>query len=134
MIMGANSYQEVLTIGGCDTRDQIVGYSSRGPSIQNMYPCKPDLVAYTHFLGAKTVRTFLPDTGVSTACPVAAGCVAALRTSPSLKPGAVSPANLFQTLRNTARKPGGGGPGWTPDFGYGIINPVAAGRALGAIP
>jgi hypothetical protein len=132
MIMGANAYQEVLTIGGCDTNDQMVGYSSRGPSIHHMFQHKPDLVAYTHFLGSKTVETFVPDTGVSAACPVAAGCVAALRTR--VKQNAVSPADLFQTLRNTARKPAGGGAGWTPDFGYGIINPVAAGRALGVIP
>lgn len=132
MIMGANAYQEVLTIGGCDTNDQVVGYSSRGPSIHHMFQHKPDLVAYTHFLGSKTVETFVPDTGVSAACPVAAGCVAALRTR--VKQNAVSPADLFQTLRNTARKPAGGGAGWTPDFGYGIIDPVAAGRALGVIP
>jgi hypothetical protein len=132
MIMGANAYQEVLTIGGCDTNDQMVGYSSRGPSIQYMFQNKPDLVAYTHFLGSKTVTMWVPDTGVSAACPVAAGCVAALRTS--ARPNAVPPAALFQTLRNTARKPGGGAPGWTPDFGYGIIDPVAAGRALGVIP
>lgn len=37
MIMGANAYQEVLTIGGCDTNDQVVGYSSRGPSIPHMF-------------------------------------------------------------------------------------------------
>ena len=134
MIMGANAYQEVLTIGGCDTNDQMVGYSSRGPSIHNMYQHKPDLVAYAHFLGSKTVATHVPDTGVSAACPVAAGCVAALRTSNKVKPNAVSPAALFKKLTDTARRPGGGGPGWTPDFGYGIIDPVAAGRALYAIP
>ena len=134
MIMGANTYQEVLMIGGCDTNDKMVGYSSRGPSIQNMFQYKPDLVAYTHFLGSKTVEMFVPDTGVSAACPVAAGCVAALRTSAQVKPNVVPPATLFQTLRNTARKPGGGSPGWTPDFGYGIIDPVAAGRALAVIP
>jgi hypothetical protein len=44
------------------------------------------------------------------------------------------PAALFKKLRDTARKPGGGGAGWTPDFGHGIIDPVAAGRALGVIP
>jgi hypothetical protein len=134
MIMGANAYMEVLTIGGCDTNDQMVGYSSRGPSIPGMFQDKPDLVAYTHFLGSKTVRICVPDTGVSAACPVAAGCVAALRTK--VKPtgsNAVPPATLFQTLRNKARQPGGGGPVWTPDFGYGIIDPVAAGKVLGAI-
>ena len=134
MIMGANTYQEVLTIGGCDTNDQMVGYSSRGPSIAGMYQNKPDLVAYTHFLGSKAVNMFAPDTGVSAACPVAAGCVAALRTSPRVKPNVVQPPALFQTLRNTARRAGGGPPGWKADFGYGIIDPVAAGRALGVIP
>jgi Subtilase family len=133
MIMGANAYQEVLTVGGCDTNDQVVGYSSRGPSIHHLFHDKPDLVAYTHFLGSKTVATHVPDTGVSAACPVAAGCVAALRTSDKVKPTAVSPAALFKKLRDTARKPGGGGAGWKPDFGHGIIDPVAAGRALGAI-
>jgi Subtilase family len=131
MIMGANTYEEVLTVGGCDTKDQMVGYSSLGPSIAGMYPDKPDLVAYTHFLGSKVVRTFVPDTGVSAACPVAAGCVAALRTK--VKPTAVKPKALFKTLRDTAQRPGGGAPVWKPDFGYGIIRPVAAGRVLGVI-
>ncbi len=131
MIMGANTYEEVLTVGGCDTNDQMVGYSSRGPSILGMYQHKPDLVAYTHFLGSKTVGMDVPDTGVSAACPVAAGCVAALRTK--VKPTPVNP-NFFATLRNTAFTPGGGAAGWKPDFGYGVIRPVDAGRALGVIP
>jgi hypothetical protein len=139
MIMGSNAYEkEVLTVGGCDTNDEMVGYSSRGPSIlkdvvdQTNYRFsgnKPDLVAYTHFLGSRVVRTFVPDTGVSAACPVAAGCVAALRTK--IRPTAVPPALLFDTLRNTARKPAGGPPGWDPAFGHGIVNPVAAAHALG---
>jgi hypothetical protein len=131
MIMGANAYEEVLTIGGCDTKDQMVGYSSRGPSIAGMYQYKPDLVAYTHFLGSKAVAMHVPDTGVSAACPVAAGCVAALRTR--VKPTAVKPKDLFKTLKDTAHTPGGGTPAWKPDFGYGIIRPVAAGRVLGVI-
>lgn len=127
MIMGANAYEEVLTIGGCDTNDEMVGYSSRGPSIAGMYQYKPDLVAYTHFLGSKVVGMHLPDTGVSAACPVAAGCVAALRTQ--FKPSVVTPSKLFKTLRDTAYRPTGGGP-WSADFGYGIIRPVAAYQAL----
>jgi len=131
MIMGANTYEEVLTIGGCDTNDRMVGYSSRGPSIVGMYQHKPDLVAYTHFLGSKAVAMHVPDTGVSAACPVAAGCVAALRTR--VKPTAVKPKDLFKTLKDTAHRPGGGPPVWKPDFGYGIIRPVEAGRVLGVI-
>ena len=129
MIMGASAYEEVLTIGGCDTDDSVVGYSSRGPSIAGMYQNKPDLVAYTHFLGSKAVNPFTPDTGVSAACPVAAGCVAALRSK--VKPTSTSPHDLFTALRNTARRPGGGAAVWTPDLGYGIIDPVAAATALG---
>jgi hypothetical protein len=134
MIMGANTYQEVLTVGGCDTNDRLVGYSSRGPSIQNMYQQKPDLVAYTHFLGSRTVETFVPDTGVSAACPVAAGCVAAVRTR--LPPTGVLPHQLFDTLRATART-GNGSPTaggvWNDQFGFGIIDPVRAGQSLGII-
>jgi len=131
MIMGANSYPEVLTIGGCDTNDELTGYSSRGPSIAGMAPNKPDLLAYTHFLGSKTLRTYIPDFGVSAACPVAAGCVAALRTR--LSPATTPPANLFNVLRTTARKVVTT-PGWDPGYGYGIINPVAAALTLGLIP
>ena len=130
MIMGASTYPEVLTVGGCDTDDEVVGYSSRGPSIANMFQEKPDLVAYTHFLGSKVLGRSVPDTGVSAACPVAAGCVAALRTKVSHT--AVTPKRLFDTLKATARRRGAPG-GWNPDAVYGIIDPVAAGRALGAI-
>jgi subtilisin family serine protease len=129
MIMGASSYPEVLTVGGCDTHDELTGYSSRGPSMAGMFAEKPDLVAYTHFLGSKTIRIFLPDSGVSAACPVAAGCVAALRTK--LPPAATPPADLFDALRATARKVTG--PGWDPGYGHGIIQPVAAARRLGLI-
>jgi hypothetical protein len=135
MIMAANTYPEVLTIGGCDTHDDIVGYSSRGPSIAGMYQQKPDLAAYTHFLGSKARRIWIPDTGVSAACPVAAGCVAALRTR--VGPAQVPPAQLFDVLKSTARTGNGGyGPGgvWNSTFGYGIIDPVAAGRRLNIIP
>jgi len=137
MIMGANAYPEVLTIGGCDANDRMVGYSSSGPVIAGMFPPnsvlehKPDLVAYTHFLGSKAVTCWVPDTGVSAACPVAAGCVAALRTRWS--PQQVPPAMLFQKLRDTARTPVGGTtpPGqWDPAYGYGIIDPLAATAVL----
>jgi len=131
MIMGANSYEEVLTVGGCDTNDQVVGYSSRGPSIAGMYQNKPDVVAYTHFLGSKVIGMDAPDTGVSAACPVAAGCVAALRTrfKPSGAPPTVTPQRMFQQLKATAYRPAGGGP-WSADLGYGIIRPMDAYRKL----
>ena len=38
-INGAAAYPEVLTVGGCDNKDDVVGYSSRGPAI----PWKPPM-------------------------------------------------------------------------------------------
>lgn len=128
-IMGANAYDEVLTVAGCDTEDALVGYSSQGPSIANMPQNKPDVTAYTHFLGSKSERIFIPDSGTSAACAVAAGCIAALRTK--LPPDATSPAALIQVLKDTAHRVVGSG--WHPDYGYGIIDPVAAAKKLGLI-
>jgi hypothetical protein len=128
-IMGANAYTEVLTVAGCDTRDALVGYSSQGPSIRHMPQKKPDLTAYTHFLGSKAQRIYIPDSGTSAACAVAAGCIAALRAK--LPPASTSPAALIQVLKQTARHVAG--PGWHQDYGYGIIDPVEAAKSLGLI-
>jgi subtilisin family serine protease len=126
-IMGANAHPEVLTVGGCDTNDRIVGYSSQGPAIAGMFPEKPDVAAYTHFNGSETYGPGSPDSGTSTACPVAAGCVAAIRTRVSCS---TTTADLFKQIRTTARSvpPQNG---WQPDFGHGIIDPNAAATSLG---
>jgi subtilisin family serine protease len=133
-INGAATYPEVLTVGGCDVDYELVGYSSRGPAIPwkppFSQPEKPDVVAYTHFYGSEAAGRKRPDTGTSASCPVAAGVIAAIRTKRS--PSATSPTSLNQTLRNTARQFGGSG--WNPNYGYGVIQPVAAARALGLIP
>jgi subtilisin family serine protease len=132
-IMGANTYTEVLTLAGCDIDDVRVCYSSQGPSIAGMPQQKPDVTAYTQFLGSKTQRGprgFEPDTGTSTACAVASGCIAALRTS--LPPMNTAPAALIGVLQATAQPAGGVVPNF--DCGYGIIRPVAAGQNLGIIP
>jgi subtilisin family serine protease len=143
MIMGANAYPEVLTVGGCDAENDVIGYSSRGPAISMFTQSevlakpqieqKPDISAYTHFLGSKILRNYLPDSGVSAACPVAAGCVAALRTK--LSPAKTPPNKLFDTIKQTARGGNKAGPGgtWNKDFGNGIIDPVEAARRLGLI-
>jgi subtilase family protein len=133
MIMGANAYDEVLTLAGCDIHDVRVCYSSQGPSIAGMPPQKPNVTAYTQFLGSKIQRGprgFEPDTGTSTACAVASGCVAALRTR--RPPTATDPATMIAVLQTTALPAGGAVPNY--DYGYGIVRPVAAGRSLGIIP
>jgi subtilisin family serine protease len=130
-IMGASAMPEVLTIAGCDTNDQRVGYSSQGPSIAGMYQQKPDLTSYTHFLGSEAFGQGSPDSGTSAACPVAAGCVAALRTSTKVPSRTTCPpAKLFSALRNSA-VPKTGGHTWNADYGFGIIDPVAVASALG---
>ena len=130
MITGANALDDVLTLAGCDTADQRVGYSSQGPSIANMFQSKPDVTAYTHFQGSLVTGAKTPDGGTSAACAVAAGCVAALRTK--LTPAATPSAGLFDQLRATARRPPGvAGTGWNADYGFGIIDPDAVARHFG---
>jgi Subtilase family len=127
-IMGASALADVLTLAGCDTNDQRVGYASQGPSIAGMYQQKPDVTSYTHFKGSEAFGPGSPDSGTSAACPVAAGCVAALRTK--VLPKTVSPAQMIVTLRQTARAVPGPA-GWNGDYGYGIINPLAAATSCG---
>lgn len=127
-ICGANASPDVLTLAGCDTNDVRVGYSSRGPSIAGMFQNKPDITAYTHFLGSKAFGPTEPDSGTSAACPVAAGCVAAIRTK--ISPAAVPPAGLFAQLQATAR-PAAGQVGWNRDYGHGIIDADSAAQSLG---
>jgi subtilisin family serine protease len=130
-IMGASAMRDVLTIAGCDTHDQRVGYSSQGPSIPNMFQEKPDITAYTHFLGSEAFGAGTPDSGTSAACPVTSGCVAALRTSAKIPPRTtMPPTKLFDVLRHTARQQVGPQHTWNRDYGFGIIDPVAAATAM----
>jgi subtilisin family serine protease len=127
-IMGANAHPDVLSIAGCDLTGLRVGYSSQGPSIAGMSPQKPDVTTYTHFLGSDALGLGSPDSGTSAASPVAAGCVAALRSKAS--PRTIPPANLFHQLRAAASAVGGSG-GWNGDYGFGILDPLAAANAMG---
>jgi subtilisin family serine protease len=127
-IAGANASAAVLTVAGCDVSGARVGYSSKGPGIPGMAGKKPDLAAYTHFLGSEALGAGVPDKGTSTSCPVAAGCIAALRTA--LPAAGFPSAELNRVLRETARLAGG----WHPDVGYGLLDAVAAARRLALIP
>ncbi|MGE5152153.1 MAG: S8 family serine peptidase [Rhodospirillaceae bacterium] len=129
-ITGASALADVLTLAGCDTADQRVGYSSQGPSIANMFQNKPDVTAYTHFQGSLVAGATAPDGGTSAACAVASGCIAALRTK--LAPSATPSASLFDQLRVTARKPPDiAAAGWNADYGFGIIDPDAVAQHFG---
>jgi len=136
-IRGAAAYAETLTVAGCDVHDFRVGYSSQGPAVFMLpgpTPDKPDITAYTHYLGSQVFGEREADGGTSTACPIAAGCIAAIRTK--VTPVQVPPAQLFDALRSTARPGNGGGPGgvYNRDYGYGIIDPLAAFQQLALMP
>lgn len=118
-IAGANSHPDVLTVAGVDSTDTAAGFSARGPGV--LFPEKPDLAAYTHFLGSKVFGA-RADSGTSAACAVLAGVVAALRSAiPFVRAQANrSPAALKQFLLANARRPDGLAATWTADIGFGL--------------
>ncbi|WP_024799392.1 S8 family serine peptidase [Nocardia sp. BMG51109] len=115
-ITGANSHPGVLSIGGVDIHNQRVGYSSQGPG--RLTDRKPDVCAYTHFLGSTAFGAGTPDTGTSAACPTAAGLIAAFRTE--YPATAVSPAQLRSIIQGAATRPGAAE--FDYDYGYGITS------------
>lgn len=127
-IYGANSHPSVLTIAGVTVNKVRVGYSSQGPG--RLDSQKPDLSAYTHFLGSGVYKdrlgNELADSGTSTACPVAAGVVAAIRTK--YPPSVLSPAELRHLLHRTAEDLGVAG--FDYDHGFGLIDVSAILKAL----
>ncbi|MEV0587156.1 S8 family serine peptidase [Nonomuraea sp. NPDC050310] len=123
-IVGANSHARALSVGGVDVNGERVGYSSQGPG--RLTARKPDLCAYTHFLGSRAFGEAEPDSGTSAACPVAAGLVAAIRTQwPASR---LSPAQLRSLLRRTADDRSE--IGFDFDYGYGIVDTAGVVAAL----
>lgn len=120
-ICGANSLEEVITVGAVDVNAERLGYSSQGPG--RIVARKPDLCGYSHYKGSDV---FYADWGTSTACPGVAGVVAAVRSQYSAAD--LSPAHLKEALLASAR-PGIGG-GHSPEVGYGVVDPVALLRYL----
>ncbi|WP_280257722.1 S8 family serine peptidase [Nocardia wallacei] len=115
-INGANSHPSVLSVGGVDTGNQRVGYSSQGPG--RLAERKPDVCTYTHFLGSTAFGADTPDTGTSAACPTAAGLIAAVRTR--YPAGVIPPERLRDLVRRTALRHGG--TEFDYDYGYGIAD------------
>jgi subtilisin family serine protease len=120
-ICGANSHPRVLSVAGIDVRGRRVGYSSQGPG--RLSARKPDVCAYTHFKGSGVYDS---DGGTSAACPVAAGVVAAIRTT--YRANTVSPAQLRTLIYKTAQDLGG--MGYDDDHGWGAIAPKPLVAAL----
>lgn len=117
MITGANSHPAVLCVGGVDLSGARAGYSSQGPGA--LSKAKPDVMAYTHFLGSRSFGPEDPDMGTSAACPVAAGVLAAVRSR--FAPRQLSPRLLRGLLRASATRPDAARR--DDDYGWGTIEP-----------
>jgi subtilisin family serine protease len=116
-IYGANSHSKVITVGGVDTNNQRVGYSTKGPG--RLFRNKPDVCGYTHFRGS---GVYAADSGTSAATPVVAGLVAALRTRRPYRPllPATWPSAVRTFLIRSAIDKGSAGFDFA--YGWGIVN------------
>lgn len=124
-IRGANSSPFVTCVGGVDTTNQRVGYSSIGPG--HLALNKPDICGYTHFQGSGAIGP--SDNGTSAACPVVAGVIAALRSKKPYNPSdsTTSPWAIRSLITSTAVDLGSSG--YDFKHGHGVINGCAlAGR------
>jgi hypothetical protein len=121
-IMGANSHPDVITVAAVTVNQDLLGYSSEGPGV--LEHDKPDIAGFSHFSGS---QVFPADSGTSAACPVVAGVIAALRSSPNGRN--ISPQNMKDVLTQNANATHG--TGWDPQFGAGIVD---AGAAFNALP
>jgi len=137
-ITGANSHPDVTCVAGVDTNREWVGYSSLGPGALPLPGSrvneKPDIAAYTHFLGSEALGDGKPDSGTSAACPVMAGVMAAVRSVYPFdrnNPKRTSQKLKQHLLRNTAHP--GRQTGWRNDLGYGIVDTAALVNAQGSL-
>lgn len=131
-IRGVHLMEDVLTVGGVRTDGIWVGYSSQGPSRFEHHPeprLKPDVAAPAQFRALESPSPIAG--GSSSACGVAAGVVAALRTR--WNSTAVAPRALFDRLRDTAWQLDGSA-GWSDRTGHGIIDCGAVVKALATTP
>jgi subtilisin family serine protease len=123
-ILGANSYESVLTVGAVRSDTMWLGYSSQGPGQPNLATAKPDLCAPSQF--REDGDAYTVNTGTSASAALAAGVIAALRSKWDSRQ--VSPYDLRRVLNQTARPAGGAGS--ESRFGSGILNAAEAYREL----
>ena len=113
-IWGANGSPSVMTVGAVNVDFELLGYSSSGPAALD--PLKPDFCGISEFKGYTS-----NDEGTSAACPVVAGVVALLRQAKKT----LGPSELKSVLHRTSH-PIGGGSGWNPYAGFGVVDAWAA--------
>jgi subtilisin family serine protease len=122
-IWGANSLEEVVTVGAVRADSMWLGYSSQGPGQPKLGWEKPDFCAASHF--CEDDDAFSINTGTSAACGLTGGIVAALRSR--WNSTRVSPNQLRDILNQAARKP----PGlqWSNNLGYRLGDGILDAKA-----
>jgi subtilisin family serine protease len=119
-ILGANSHPKVLSVGAVRVDGLWLGYSSQGPGQPKLARHKPDLCAPSQF--REMDDSYTSNTGTSAASALAAGVVAALRTT--CHTSALPPDELKMLLIKTARRTQG--TKWNRQLGNGILDAAAA--------
>jgi hypothetical protein len=120
-IWGANAHPDVLTVGAVRADGVWIGGSSQGPGPEALATTKPDVSAPSWFCEQTDAAT--RNRGTSTACGLAAGLMAALRSQTGdARP--ITPAAMKQLLIDTARRPQGDA--WSPRLGHGMLDAAAA--------
>jgi hypothetical protein len=122
-IWGANSLEQVLTVGAVRADTMWLGYSSQGPGQSALGPHKPDLCATSQF--CEDGDAFSINTGTSAACGLTGGVVAALRSH--WDSTRVSPHQLKHVLNQSARK--SPGLGWNNSLGHRLGNGILDAKA-----
>ena len=108
-----------IAVGAVDARNQILSFSSRGPTADGRI--KPDLVAPGGAVLMAAVRNgnYVRNRGTSFAAPLVSGvCALLLQIEP------LDPATMRQRLRSTATDLGPVGPDTL--YGWGLVNALAA--------
>jgi subtilisin family serine protease len=121
-IWGANGHPWVITVGAVDDQRRWMGYSSQGESSLHPWGVKPDIAAYSQYVGYLEVEAGFtyPDAGTSAAAPIVAGGLAVLKQKyPFLRQDVAA-----HVLRQTAIHPDSGSTRRVVDdhYGFGIID------------
>jgi hypothetical protein len=93
-IFGAASHASTLTVAAVDHGKNLIRTSSNGPGRATMFREKPDLSSYSGFYRYDRSSA----KGTSTAAAVAAGVIAALRSTEAFRPDVVPPQALKDLL------------------------------------